>query len=157
SNCTVNITNSTLSGNTATGGNSTGGGIVARSSSTVNLTASTLTGNSATGSNGIGGGIFNSSSTVNAKNTIIANNTAATGPDVNGTLSSQGFNLIGNNAGATINSQMANDQVGGGMNPVINPLLASLGNYGGPTQTHALMPGSPAIDKGFKFTLMTDQ
>ena len=29
-----------------------------------------------------------------------------------------------------------------------NPLLAPLGNYGGPTQTMALLPGSPAIDAG---------
>ena len=30
----------------------------------------------------------------------------------------------------------------------LNPLLAPLGNYGGPTQTMALLPGSPAIDAG---------
>src|SRR5262249_3301577 len=30
----------------------------------------------------------------------------------------------------------------------VNPLLAPLGNYGGPTQTIALLPGSPAIDAG---------
>ena len=36
----------------------------------------------------------------------------------------------------------ANNLIGG------NPLLAPLGNYGGPTQTMALLPGSPAIDAG---------
>src|SRR5262249_28583471 len=30
----------------------------------------------------------------------------------------------------------------------LNPLLSPLGNYGGPTQTMALLPGSPAIDAG---------
>ena len=30
----------------------------------------------------------------------------------------------------------------------VNPLLASPGNYGGPTQTMPLLPGSPAIDAG---------
>ncbi len=29
-----------------------------------------------------------------------------------------------------------------------NPLLAPLDDYGGPTQTMALLPGSPAIDAG---------
>ena len=31
---------------------------------------------------------------------------------------------------------------------VANPLLGSLGNYGGPTETIPLLPGSPAIDAG---------
>jgi hypothetical protein len=30
----------------------------------------------------------------------------------------------------------------------INPLLGPLANNGGPTQTMALLPGSPAIDSG---------
>ena len=38
--------------------------------------------------------------------------------------------------------------VNGNLVGVTNPLLAPLGNYGGPTQTMALLPGSPAIDAG---------
>src|SRR5262249_49120354 len=47
-------------------------------------------------------------------------------------------NLIGDSSGALIFG--SNNQVG------VNPLLAPLGNYGGPTQTMALVPGSPALD-----------
>ena len=40
------------------------------------------------------------------------------------------------------------DGVDGNLVGVANPGLAPLGNYGGPTQTIALLPGSPAIDAG---------
>src|SRR4029077_5301812 len=40
------------------------------------------------------------------------------------------------------------DQVGGGANPVIDPMLGQLQNNGGPTQTHALLFGSPALETG---------
>ena len=36
----------------------------------------------------------------------------------------------------------------GGAIPQQNPLLVPLGDYGGITQTMALLPGSPAIDMG---------
>ena len=58
----------------------------------------------------------------------------------------RGFNLIGDGDGAG-GFTAAGDQVGTGASP-IDPLLAPLGDYGGPTQTMALLPGSPAIDKG---------
>src|SRR5205814_4076910 len=51
------------------------------------------------------------------------------------------------------------DQVGTMAAP-INPGLAPLGNYGGPTQTHALLNGSPAVNAGAipaGVTLTTDQ
>ncbi len=38
-----------------------------------------------------------------------------------------------------------------------NPLLAPLGDYGGPTRTMPPLPGSPAIDAGGPTTLATDQ
>ena len=38
--------------------------------------------------------------------------------------------------------------VNGNQVGVANPGLAPLGNYGGPTRTIALLPGSPAIDAG---------
>ena len=69
---------------------------------TVRLTNSTLSGNSASGGNNLGGGVYNDSGTVQSRNTIIAQNTAATGPDVDGALTSQGHNLIGNTSGATV-------------------------------------------------------
>ena len=79
-------------------------------------------------------------------NTIVAGNTAATsGPDVFGTFASQGNNLIGETDGSS--GWVGSDLTGTIAQP-LNPLLAPLGNYGGPTQTMALLPGSPAIDAG---------
>ena len=60
----------------------------------------TVSNNTSSGSNGTGGGITaiccSGSSFVNARDTIIALNTATTGPDLGGALTSYGFNLIGN-------------------------------------------------------------
>jgi hypothetical protein len=135
------LTNCTLSGNVAT---STGGALIVFSNaSTMTLTNCTLSGNQA----GFGGGISISSGTVNTRNTLIAGNTASSsGPDVRGTLTSQGHNLIGNDSGVTI-TPMTGDQIGTAAAP-INPLLGPLANNGGPMQTRALLPGSPAINTG---------
>src|SRR5205823_3608833 len=90
-----------------------------------------------------GGGVANSTpGAVLIHNTIVAGNQAGTaGPDVSGSLISQGHNLIGSTGG------------GGGFAStdllnVAQPLLGSLQDNGGPTQTMALLPGSPAIDAG---------
>src|SRR5262249_6780573 len=73
-------------------------------------------------------------------NTIIAGNTAPTAPDLAGNLGSQGYNLIGNTQGAS------------GLDPTdllnVNPLLGSLQDNGGPTQTMALLADSPALSAG---------
>ena len=57
-----------------------------------------------------------------------------------------GYNIIGNNADAVINSQPT-DQIGTPAAP-IDPLLRPLADNGGPTLTLALQPGSPAINRG---------
>ncbi|MFC2138163.1 choice-of-anchor D domain-containing protein, partial [Bacteroidota bacterium] len=92
----INITNCVISENTATG--SKGGGIHAGAnySGTANITNSTIYNNSSGNS---GGGLFNQNATFNIVNTIIAGNTDNNGyPDIyiNGSLNSQGYNLIGN-------------------------------------------------------------
>jgi CSLREA domain-containing protein len=129
----LKLTNCTISDNTAI----YGGGISNFQTLTVN--ACTFAGNSAA----YGGGIYASSaipgSIVSLANTIVALNTATgSGPDINGTASSQGHNLIGNNSGA--NGLIGSDLVN------VNPQLGTLANNGGPTQTRALLAGSPAID-----------
>jgi hypothetical protein len=48
------------------------------------------------------------------------------------------------------------DQVGRVLSP-IDPLIGPLQMNGGPTPTHALMPGSPAIDQGNSFGIHVDQ
>lgn len=91
-----------------------------------------------------GGGLLLVAGSVSkCKSTIVANNTAGgTGPDCHGTLSSHGYNLVGDTGACSIN-EVANP----GSN-VINqdPLLGPLADNGGATETHALLDGSPAID-----------
>jgi hypothetical protein len=95
---------------------------------------------------GDGGGVAHDGGSLSFKNTLIAGNTDAGGqaPDCSGTVTSQGFNLLGNSTGCTL-TPTTGDLVGTGANP-IDPLLGPLQNNGGPTLTHALLPGSPAID-----------
>ena len=76
----------------------------------------------------------------------MATNTATlNGPDALGTFASQGNNLVGEIDGSS--GWIASDLTGTIAQP-LSPLLAALGDYGGPTQTLALLPGSPAIDAG---------
>jgi hypothetical protein len=139
----ANITNSTISGNFASGGNPQhGGGIL--SLGPLDLTNCTIANNSSVS----GGGIYNDATTVSSRNSIIAKNSAATsGPDFDGALTSQGFNFIGNNSGATITPAQSSDQIGTAASSK-DPLLGPLQANGGPTLTHALLAGSSAIDKG---------
>ncbi|HEX5690889.1 MAG TPA: choice-of-anchor Q domain-containing protein, partial [Roseiflexaceae bacterium] len=156
----ITITNSTISGNTAqsitpngTTGTARGGGFYLSSSGTLTVTNATISNNSAIGGDTAneGGGVFRDAAATGAanfKNTIIAGNNAATGPDTYGTMVSQGFNLIGKaDGGAGFTDGVYNDLVGSLASPR-NALLAVLGNYGGTTLTHALLPGSPAINAG---------
>ncbi len=152
-NGTLNVTGSTLSGNTATSSadSADGGGIYNLGIS--NVTNCTLSGNAASGSKrGRGGSILSIGGTVNVKNTINAGNSVAgsiftEGPDVHGIFTSQGYNLIGRLDDNAIGFTATGDQTGTIAAP-LNALLAPLGNYGGPTNTHALLPGSPAINAG---------
>jgi hypothetical protein len=115
-------------------------------SGSATLTNRTLSLNSANTGGGIwvnpssGGGILN------LTNTIVAGNTANTGPDIDGTVAMADHNLVGNATASsgTVNGVNGNI-VGGNGHPVINPLLGPLQNNGGSTQTMALLPGSPAI------------
>jgi hypothetical protein len=155
---TLHIVRSTISGNNSPG---VGGGISNGSGAgpggTATIDSSTIAGNSA---NRGAGGIYNPGSVV-ARNTIIAKNAINSGgtgntPDFSGTLTSQGFNLIGNGFGASISPAQSTDQVGTTASP-IDPLLGPLQDNGGPTFTAALQGGSPAKDKGDSGGSHTDQ
>ncbi len=79
------------------------------------------------------------------------------GFDVAGGLSSSGFNMIGvGDGGSGFANTVKGDHVGSLALP-IDPLLAPLQMNGGETPTHALLPGSPAIDQGNSFRTSTDQ
>ncbi len=126
---TLTVTNSTFSDNSGTNG----GGIF--NGGTLTVTNATLSANSAE----LGGGVSNAGTAI-IVNTIIAGNIAGTGPDVAGTVTSKGYNLVGNKSGGS--GFVAADLLG------VNPLLAPLQNNGGPTETMALLPGSPAVAAG---------
>jgi predicted outer membrane repeat protein len=130
---TVTVNNSTLSGNTALRGH---GGAIANLIGSVTLTNSTVSGNSAP--NG-GGGIF-TNDTVSLQSTILAQNEGGNClKSIQASLfASQGDNLADDNTTCGLG---AND-----LAPGTNPLLGTLGNYGGLTQTVPLLQGSPALD-----------
>src|SRR5262249_44570131 len=97
-----------------------------------------------------GGGFYNGGlSPVIVRNTIIAQNTATSGPDVKGPLNaSSSFNLIGDGTNMTGISNGSNGNQVGVSGPPITALRAPLANNGGPTMTRLLPPGSPAINAG---------
>ena len=124
---TATVSNSTFSGNSASGW---GGGILNNPSSAVTVSTSTFSDNRADAG---GGGIYNyDGGTVTLQNSIVANSTA--GGNCTGTITDGGGNLS------------YPDTTCPGINS--DPVLGPLQNNGGPTQTHALLPGSPAINAG---------
>src|SRR3989337_982403 len=77
------------------------------------------------------------------RKTIVAGNTASeVGPDCSGTIGSSGYNLVGSTSGCTITGDTTGNLTG------VDPLLSPLQDNGGPTLTHPLLPGSPAIAAG---------
>ena len=135
----VEVVNSTFSGNSAL---SAGGAFFTRAGSITTLTNSTISGNSATQS---GGATYNFGS-ISVRNSIISDNNAAQG--ANCYLTGATFNANSNNIFGTSNisggcPNGAFDIVPAG---AIGTILAPLANNGGPTQTHALVVGSPALD-----------
>jgi hypothetical protein len=69
-----------------------------------------------------------------------------------------GHDLIGNASGSTISVTRGSNLLGGNGKAVIDPRLGPLQNNGGPTQTMALLPGSPAIGQADNpFAPRTDQ
>ena len=152
------LTNCTVSQNQAGGQDPAGGGIFVRGAGTLTLINSTIANNQLYAStapeySGAGvsnGSVFHSGGTVNVRNSIIAGNTLA-GTSLNldfyGSLTSQGYNLIGSNRGAQITGVTTGNIVGTFQAP-INARLGPLADNGGPTMTNALLPDSPAINTG---------
>ncbi|HWS87865.1 MAG TPA: choice-of-anchor Q domain-containing protein [Pyrinomonadaceae bacterium] len=140
---TLRIYNSTISGNTAQ--TNFGGGI--HSTASAEITANTIAHNSAPEpSNGEGGGVMRSAGPLTIRNNIIANNSAPSGPDVRGFMTSQGFNIIGNDSGSFVVSGVGSCCDRRNVNPLLDP--SGLQNNGGPTLTYALQSNSPALDNG---------
>jgi CSLREA domain-containing protein len=148
------LTNVTLSNNRTNG---EGGGLrVTGTGSAAALNNVTITRNTAdSDSNGAGdgGGVsVATGSVLTLDNSIIAGNTDTGGeaPDCAGVVTSGGNNLIGTVTGCTFNAA-AGDISGA------NPLLGTLADNGGSTFTHALLVGSPAINKAGSDAAAIDQ
>ena len=160
------------------GGLAHGGAITNNNAATLNIKHATISGNSAQAGNsgvnqggaslparlvaeGTGGGIRVGSGGLTIENTIVSGNTAANGtgdttgaptpgPNVDGTVTSNGHNLIGVATEAT-------GFTGTGDLTGANPMLDVLADNGGPTETMKLLAGSDAIDAGVAAASTFDQ
>ena len=144
---TVTLRNVTISGNQADGD---GGGLnnLAGPVTLNNVTfADNVADNDADGL-GDGGGLHVDAGPVTISNTLLGGNQdKSTGadpnhPDCSGSVTSGGSNLIQNTTGCTVGGTTTGNITGS------NPQLMALADNGGPTPTHALRKGSPAVDAG---------
>jgi CSLREA domain-containing protein len=166
---TLTMTGSTISGNTVNGSGSGGGGVF-NEAGTLILTNSTFSGNTANGngsSSGLGGGIYQKQVNNGASRLTNVTITANVAPRGSGVYKLQGDiefrnTLIAGNSGspncfrATLVTSLGHNLDGDngcgfvGSGDLVNtdPKLGTLADYGGPTFTHSLLSGSPAIDTG---------
>jgi hypothetical protein len=168
---TLSITDSTISGNSAS---SWGGGI--ENDGAMSVTCSTYSGNEAD----VGGGIDNYYGTLSITDSTISGNSASLGGGID---NSHKASIVDTIVAGNTGSSSAPSDIGGGItgsnnligtggsgglkngrhgNIVLKSLtglgLSPLGDYGGPTQTMALLPNSPAIDAGIALSgVTTDQ
>jgi hypothetical protein len=92
------------------------------------------------------GGVFATSDVhhINLENTVVGGNGLGASPDLSGDgVFSLAYSLIQDDGGVSITETVPGSNI---FNQ--DPLLGPLQNNGGPTSTHALMAGSPAIDSG---------
>jgi hypothetical protein len=146
------IRNSTISGNVAANGGA-GGGLSLFTYDTLPIFNSTITGNSTTGLGGgiaVNAGYYGGVGNVSLNSTIISGNSAGSGADMNfpgATNVSGDNNLIGVANTGSFTLTGAGNKTGTAAAP-LNAMLGPLANNGGPTKTHALLPGSPALNAG---------
>lgn len=146
----LDMTEATVAGNSAPG---TGGGIQNEAAPEgprcdLRMNGVTISGNKS-GAGGAaepgGGGLANKRrAKVTLANTIVAGNSDASGlaPDCRGTILSAGYNLIQNTGKCRVAGSTTGNIAGE------DPKLGPLADNGGPTQTMALLPGSPALGAG---------
>ena len=156
----ASISNSTISGNTSP---TDGGGIFA-AVGLIELSNSTVTDNTALDGGAAGifvynGGFYVAGGYLEIASSIVAENNGADFglefANYASTITDGGNNLIGNADG--ISDFTVSTLVGSAASP-IDPMVGTLQNNGGPTETHALQQGSPAIDAGANpDNLTTDQ
>ena len=129
--CTLDIVNTTLSGNASGSGSS-----VFSSSTNAGSAFSSVT---------VSGGFGSSSLRFHGGPVEMLNCLVATSPStVNGPVLSLGHNLFDTGAAGIVDG--VNGDIAGTISLPVSALLGELRDNGGPTQTHSLLLGSPAID-----------
>jgi len=88
----------------------------------------------------LAGGIYRFGGSITLLNSIVQANSAASSPDLAGAFSSGGYNIIGNNTGATGLTAFDYQNESAALGP--------LQDNGAPNWTHAPLEGSTAIDAG---------
>jgi filamentous hemagglutinin family protein len=162
---TLLLNNSTISGNSAVDGGGIYNGSNSQLEATTTVKNSTISGNSA---QKIGGGIFTdifAPSSIPFKvltlnNSIVAGNAAPGGREIFQFRSytiSEGHNLFGFSGDAGLSAGITLAPTDIIPTVPLNQILTPLGNYGGATQTMALLPGSPAINAGNSNLMTADQ
>ena len=101
----------------------------------LNIVNATVARNSAK----LGGGLYKETGTTTLEATILAANTASTGPNCGGSVETAGHNLISRTSGCTFTA-LPSDILHKGAK------LGTLGNHGGPTETISLLASSPAMN-----------
>ena len=138
------ITNSTISGNTA----DLGGGLYSYYGGYPEITNSTITGNAA----GQGGGIWSESDDLTLRRTIVAGNQSLDGRELfaseiqGADITAGNFNIFGYNESSGLVGFIPETTDIVPTQPLGAILKPTLALNGGPTQTHALVAGSVAID-----------
>ena len=156
---TMTIQDSTISGNRALGGDLDGGDGGGISGNNNTITNSTITGNSALHGGGVAGGgniahtTFSNNSASQAGGALYLTSTLELGTTIlkagasgvnifnnGGSFTTHGYNISSDDGSGYLNGP--GDQIN------TDPMLGPLQDNGGPTFTHALLPGSPGIDAG---------
>ncbi len=170
---TLTITNSTFANNSTAGGSASSngvagsglGGAIFNLNGTVSVDFSTFSGNTAAqGGQAIfslshesANGITPAKGVVNLANSIFAETNALAAEKRGGDAAATNINFGAPNLIPSTPVVTGGATISGTTPTVANPLLSVLGSYGGPTQTFALLPGSPAIDTASGTAPATDQ
>ncbi|WP_017715812.1 DUF4347 domain-containing protein [Kamptonema formosum] len=158
----VAISNSTFSGNRATDASDTSGlggaMFLNNGSNPTSITNATIANNHA---GFMGGAFWGGGANTTLKNTIVAYNTASNGGNPWNIKQNTGYQFTDGGGNIQWPPKNPNDPTDVNVTANVNiadPLLAPLQDNGGGTLTHALLPGSPAIDGGVPVSgLATDQ
>ncbi len=139
---TLTVINTTISGNMTDGEASAQGAGLLQGNSDIDVRHSTIVNNEFVNSPAqIGSGVFATSGTTNVENTIVAANVGSSGDcgaSAANNLVFDSASIVGNATGCLFL----------GTPRTLNPLVGPLADNGGPTQTHSLQLGSPALESG---------